>query len=97
MIAFENPDGNREPVGLYSLQLTARSSDVLLMNPLRNMEYILRILDRKDGSNTQRRKWARRREMLPTKTVGLGRKGKVSVGVQCAEEISNQVDKLMIV
>lgn len=96
MISFENEKVGEEPIGLYANELASKKSDVLLMNPERTSEYIINILNRAGESNSQRRRWMGRKEGHAGRTVGLGRKRMVDVGVQCSEQFTTQLDKVMI-
>lgn len=95
-VAFDNALVAREPIGLYVEALRTSHSDVLLMDPVRHSAYVLAILDRRDSSQTQRRVWCSRKGSAVPRTVGLCRRGRVSVGVQCAEELPFQTDALLI-
>ena len=53
------------------------------MGPERKAQYLKKILDRKDETNSQSRKRHARVEIKSKRKIGLGRKGKISVGVQC--------------
>lgn len=96
MISFENEEVGEEPIGLYANELASKKSDVLLMNPERTSGYIINILNRAGESNSQRRRWMGRKEAHAGRTVGLGRKRMVDVGVQCSEQFTTQLDKVMI-
>jgi hypothetical protein len=83
MISFDNDYLDNEPIGLYYQELTKKSSDVLLMGPIRKAEYFKKVLNRTDQANIHMRQWYERIELRSKKRKGIGRKGKVDVGVQC--------------
>lgn len=94
--SFANPLVALEPIGLYAESLRKGSSDVLLMDPERQSNYVQAILGRKDSSRTQRRTLCQRKELSAARRVGVSRKGRVNVGVQCSEDFSLDCDVLLI-
>jgi hypothetical protein len=95
MISFENECLQNEPIGLFYEELAKKSSDLLLMSPSRKCEYIKKLLDSNYEANLQPRKPHERLEMKSHKRKGFGRKGKVSVGVQCSDQTPTlEMDRL---
>ena len=83
MVNFDNDYLETEPIGQYYNELTRKSSDVLLMGPDRKSQYFDKVLKRTYQANIHLRQGYTRIELRSGKRVGMGRKGKVNVGIQC--------------
>ena len=69
---------------MYATELERKSSGVLFLNPIRKIEFIQKILNRKDETTLEEREKYERLDLDSKKRKGLGRKGKINVGIQCS-------------
>ena len=98
MISFDNDYLDNEPIGRYEEELSKMSSGVLFLSAQHKANYFNKVLEEATQANVHLRQDYNRIELRSIKRKGMGRKGRVSVGIQCHIQDGNlETDKVFII